>query len=103
MEETEPEAYLMATSARTLDLLRAIEREMVERLGVGRAEAVARINRMWCGLDLSGEYDLILHEDEYYWALGIYFGDVPDWSPAADRSGWTPRPAPAAGSEYWTV
>ncbi|MFD8142171.1 hypothetical protein [Streptomyces sp. NPDC059708] len=103
MEETEPEAYLMATSAETLDLLRAIEREMTDRLGVGRAEAVARINHRWCGLDLSGEDEIILHEDEYYWALGIYFTEVWDWRPEADRSEWTARPAPEAGSRYWTV
>ncbi|MEV7544585.1 hypothetical protein [Streptomyces sp. NPDC089915] len=103
MEETEPETYLMATSAETLDLLRAIERYMTERLGVGRAEAVARINRCWSGLDLSGEDEIILHEDEYYWALGMYFTEVEDWHPAADRSGWTVRPAPPEDSEYWTV
>ncbi|WP_327286286.1 MULTISPECIES: hypothetical protein [unclassified Streptomyces] len=107
MGATEPNAtseYLMATSADSLDLLDAIAAEMVELFSITRGEAVARINAQWCGIDLSQENELILHEDGYYWGLSIYFGgEVADWSPTADRSGWTTRPAPPAGSKFWTV
>ncbi|MFF4367058.1 hypothetical protein [Streptomyces sp. NPDC001594] len=106
MGTTEPDdaaAYLMATSPETLDLLCATAREMAELCGIGTAEAVARINHQWEGLDLSGEDELILHEDAYYWALRIYYRDVLDWRPEADRSAWTPRPGPPAGSKSWTV
>ncbi|WP_156877901.1 hypothetical protein [Shimazuella kribbensis] len=93
----------MPTSAETLDLLNAIVDEMIAQFSITRAEAVARINKCWHRTDLSSEDDLILHEDEYYWALGIYFGDVKDWSPDADRSTWTPLPKPSRNSGYWTI
>jgi len=76
---------------------------MVEMFGISRAEAIARINAQWDGQEFL-EGDIILHEDEYYWALFIYYdGAVPDWRPDADRSGWTPRAAPELGTDYWTV
>lgn len=94
--------FRMKTSAETLELLDAIADEMTALLSISRAEAVARINQQWHGTDLSGEDEIILHEDERYWALWIYYGgNVPDWSPAADRSTWTPRPLPARGSGLW--
>ncbi|MCF3180527.1 hypothetical protein IPZ70_11360 [Streptomyces polychromogenes] len=106
MEAMEPDTateFLMATSPETLDLLRATAQEMSELCGISRAEAVARVNWQWEGLDLSGEDEIIMHEDEYYWALRIYFADVLDWRPTADRSDWTPRPGPPAGSRCWTL
>ncbi|MEU8436621.1 hypothetical protein AB0F18_27690 [Streptomyces sp. NPDC029216] len=105
---TQPDAtseFLMATSPETLDLLRATAEEMARLCSITLAEAVARINYHWCGLDLSQKDDLILHEDDYYWALSIYFRDqeIKDWSPLADRSTWVPRPVPPTGSRYWTL
>lgn len=94
--------FLMKTSGETLELLNAIVDEMAGRFSISRAEAVARVNQQWQGTDLSGEDEIILHEDEHYWALWIYFGgNVPDWSPGADRSSWTPRPAPQRDSGLW--
>lgn len=94
--------YLMKTSPETLELLEDTADEMVSQCGISRAEAVARINRHWEGLDLSGPNDLILHEDETYWALAIYYEEVPDWQANADRANWRSRPTPPAGSVYWT-
>jgi hypothetical protein len=85
-------------------LLNAIADEMVSLFGITRAEAVARINEQWHHQDLSSDDDVILHEDEYYWALFIYFGgNVPDWSRTADRSEWSSRPVPAQQSGYRPV
>ena len=96
--------FQMAVSPDVRELLHGIVREMTERLGISRAEAIARINEQWHGQDLSSEEEVILHEDEYYWALFIYYGgDVRDWSQGADRSAWNPRPTPAPDSGYWTV
>lgn len=66
--------FLMATSGESLELLEAIADEMVSQFSLARAEAVARINDHWRGQDLSSENEVILHEDEYYWALWIYYG-----------------------------
>lgn len=77
--------------------------EMTELFGISRAEAVARINAQWEGREFLGENEVILHEDPYYWALFIYYRDVKDWSPDADRSHWTPLPPPPADSPAWTL
>lgn len=95
--------FLMVLSDESLELLEAIADEMVRQFGVSRAEAVARINEHWNTADLSGDDEIILHEDEYYWALWIYFGgQVADWRPDADRSVWKPRPASSRDSGMWT-
>jgi hypothetical protein len=94
--------FLMKTSGESLELLNAIADEMVTLFSISRTEAVARINQQWRGTDLSGEDEIILHEDERYWALSIYYGgSVPDWSPSADRSAWSPQPVPPRGSGLW--
>lgn len=93
----------MPTSEDVDELLADIRDEMSRMLGLSDAEAVARINELWGAQDLSGEDEIILHEEGYYWALVIYYGNVPDWSPDADRSSWPPRPAPPADSPNWTI
>ncbi len=94
--------YQMAVSADVRELLEAIINEMVELFGISSDEAIARINRQWHAQDLSGENEIILHEDEYYWALFIFYGgNVPDWDRNADRSAWIPKSAPAKESGYW--
>ncbi|MEV0269539.1 hypothetical protein AB0H43_12220 [Hamadaea sp. NPDC050747] len=95
--------FHMPVSPDVRELLDAIADEMVGQFGITRAEAVARINQQWHRHDLSGENEIILHEDEHYWALAIYFGEVPDWSPTADRSKWTPKSVPPRDSGHWPV
>ncbi|MEU6661568.1 hypothetical protein [Streptomyces sp. NPDC046821] len=97
-------SYTMPTCPQTRELLDAVVDEMVAEFGIVRAEAVARVNVQWDGQDLSVEDDLILHEDERYWAFTIYYGGhVPDWSPGADRAAWVPVAPPAPDSRFWTV
>lgn len=55
---------------------------------------MARVERHWKGQRLDEPDCIILREDGYFWALAIYYGDVPDWAPDADRSRWLPKPAP---------
>lgn len=96
--------YLMPVSRDVQLLLGDVADELVANFGISWAEAIARINAHWRGQDLSSEIDIVLHEDACYWAVVIYFGkDVPDWSPAADRSTWTARPRPSYSSGCWTV
>ncbi|GAA2316368.1 hypothetical protein OKJ48_02825 [Streptomyces kunmingensis] len=95
--------YTMPTCAETDELLESVVEYMVTELGVSRAEAVARVNRQWHGQDLSDEDDIILHEEERFWALTIYYEDVPAWSTEADRASWVPKAPPAPDSVYWTV
>lgn len=94
--------FQLVASGEILKLLADIVDEMVVEFAISREEAVARINQQWHGADLSGEDEIILHEDERYWALWIFYGgNIPDWSPAADRSTWTPRPVPPPESGFW--
>jgi hypothetical protein len=76
--------------------------EMAEQTGISTAEAVARVNEHWDGVEFEAENDLIFHELPYYWALRIYYTDVPDWRPDADRSAFVAHPAPARDSGFWT-
>jgi hypothetical protein len=95
--------FIMPASPETTEFLDAIVDEMVSEFKVTRAEAIARINEQWCGQDLSGEDCLILHEEESYWAFVVYYGgNVPDWSPNADRTAWLPKPPPVSDSGLWT-
>ena len=94
--------YQMHVSSETLELLDAIVERMVSVFSISPNEAVARINEQWFGQDLSSEDEVILHEDDYYWALFIYFGgNVPDWAPSADRSAWSRKPPPSLDSGFW--
>ncbi|QKW08595.1 hypothetical protein HUT18_21710 [Streptomyces sp. NA04227] len=96
--------FLANVSEDVLELLGEISDEMVQMFGIRRAEAVARINAQWPEQKFLEQSEIILHEDAYYWALFIYYdGQVPDWGPDADRSGWQPRQAPGAGTEFWTL
>ncbi|MBY8885844.1 hypothetical protein K7472_13405 [Streptomyces sp. PTM05] len=86
------------------ELLRETADEMTAMFGISRAEAVARINAQWEGQEFLERSDIVLHEDSYYWSLFIYYdGDVPDWSPEADRSSWSVKSAPLRDSEFWTI
>ena len=103
-EDITPLEFLMPATGEVHELFGLIASEMVALFGISRAEAVARINAHWQQFEFLGENEIILHEDEYYWALFIYFdGNVPDWSRNADRSGWPTRPAPPRDSNCWTI
>jgi hypothetical protein len=94
--------YRLIVSPETLELLDAIIERMVSLFSISTAKAVARINEQWSGQDLSSDDEIILHEDDYYWALFIFFGgNVPDWNPQADRSAWPRKPAPSMDSGHW--
>lgn len=86
---------------------------LVERFGVPRVEAVARVNaaygtRQWGVLDLQ----LMGHELPESWACGLYYGldgrgGSPVGDPGADAdidfTTLPVRPAPPKDSPFWTV
>ncbi len=78
-----------------------IAADMALSFSIPFAEAVTRINQKWRGQALPGAHELIFHEDAHYWAMNIYFTEVPDWNPEADRSQWQVRSKP--DSEFWTI
>ncbi|NAS20109.1 hypothetical protein GT755_00245 [Herbidospora sp. NEAU-GS84] len=98
--------YLMATSSTMEAYIDDIAAEMTELAGISISEAIARINHFWDGQDMSNDDDLgnglVYHELPHYWAMAILYTEVKSWSPDADRSDWALRPAPEAGSRYWT-
>ncbi|MGD6745399.1 hypothetical protein ACOKM3_26635 [Streptomyces sp. BH106] len=96
--------FLANASAEVLELLDEVADTMVSLFSIPKAEAVARINAQWPEQKFLENSDIILHEDDYYWALFVYYdGDVPDWDPNADRSSWVPAPKPPAGTDFWTL
>lgn len=96
--------FIVNASQDVISFLDEIANAMSKMHQISIAEAVARINAQWPGQIFIEQSDIILHEDAYYWSLFIYYdGEVPDWSPDADRSAWTPKPAPARDSPFWTI
>ncbi|MEU3849732.1 hypothetical protein [Streptomyces sp. NPDC029554] len=90
-----------------LRYFREIADVMVERFGISRAEAVARINDAYEGSDIDPYPDLMCHEEPEYWAYGLYFqakdGVVPRGEDGADLAQWEKRPAPPKTSHVWTL
>lgn len=98
------QVFLARVSNEMREHLHDIAIEMTGLFGITRAEAVARINAAWPDQDFLEASNMLLHEDEHYWALFVYYGgDVPDWRRGADRSSWRPAALPAPDSGCWTV
>lgn len=95
--------YVMAATPQIKEFFNEIAAEMVLAFGINYAEAVARINYHWREQEFLDECDMVLHEDAHYWAMLIYYSDVPDWNAGADRSQWSIRPKPPASSGCWTL
>lgn len=95
--------FLMQTSSVTLNFLEEIALKMARSQNISYPEAVARLNEHWSGSDFSDRDEVILHELPSYWAALIYFEEVEDWTPGADRSTWRVRPLPSQDSPLWTV
>ncbi|MEW2807688.1 hypothetical protein AB0929_11320 [Streptomyces massasporeus] len=101
--------FVLPLDEEMLGYFREMVDVLVERLGVPRAEAVARVNaaygtRQWVSLDLQ----LMGHELPEYWAYGLYYGqDARGRSPVADAdiafATLPVRPAPPRDSPFWTV
>ncbi|MFF7310437.1 hypothetical protein [Streptomyces sp. NPDC008137] len=105
--------FVLELDEEMLAYFREMADVLVERIGISRAEAVARINasygtRQWVALDL----ELMGHELPECWAYGVYYGPdeqhrVPMGSPTADAdidlSTHPVRPAPPKDSPFWTL
>jgi hypothetical protein len=105
--------FVLPLDEEMLGFFREMVDVLVERVGVPRAEAVARVNaaygtRQWVALDLQ----LMGHELPEYWAYGLYYGPdsrgrSPVGDPTADAdidfTALPVRPAPPKDSPFWTV
>ncbi|POX55508.1 hypothetical protein C3489_10110 [Streptomyces sp. Ru71] len=93
-----------------LAYFREMVQVLVDRCGISRAEAVARINATY-GQDAGGLL-IMRHELPEYWAYGAYYrpddqdrlptGD-PAYDAAIDFTRLPLRPAPPRDSDCWTV
>jgi hypothetical protein len=95
--------FMMPTTESIAEFFADIADEMVNVFNISRTEAVARINAHWSGQQFTSDDNIVLHEDDTYWAMIIYYQDVPTWDPNADRSAWRPVEPPPRNSPYWTV
>ena len=84
--------YAFPTCAETRDLCDRVVIEMQRLFGVSAAEALGRINRQWAGDDLSSPDDIVLHEEEEFWAKTIYYTKDSMWW--LDESAAKPVPYP---------
>jgi hypothetical protein len=105
--------FVLPLDEEMLAYFREMADVLVERVGISRAEAVARINasygtRQWVALDPQ----LMGHELPEYWAYGVYYGPdsqhrLPIGDPNADAdidfSTHPARPAPPKDSPFWTL
>jgi hypothetical protein len=101
--------FLMAADEGMLEFFSGIA-DVLQSFGISRAEAVARVNRVWGHRTFDPYPDLMCHEDAEYWAHGIYYIDgtndgttVPYWEEDPDRSTWQVVPPPPADSPAWTL
>ncbi|BCL29954.1 hypothetical protein ACFFS2_33500 [Streptomyces aurantiacus] len=95
-----------------LDYFREMASEMVERFGISRAEAVARINERYGEMEVSAYPDLMCHELPEFWAYGAYYqrdekgrlptGDADD-DAAIDFTKLSIHPLPSKDSPVWTL
>jgi hypothetical protein len=101
--------FVIPLDEELLAFYREMVNVLVDRCGVSRAEAVARINATYGTGD--GVW-IMLHEMPEYWAYGAYYradlrGRLPVGDPVADADvdfdTLTVRPAPPKESPFWTV
>ncbi|MFD4477416.1 hypothetical protein ACFWPU_15070 [Streptomyces sp. NPDC058471] len=105
------EEFLTGLDDEMLEYFREMAEVLVDRFGITRAEAVARINERYAGKVIEGmAQDLMGHEMPEFWAYGIYFlpdeeGRQPsgDENEDVDLSAFEIRPAPPKDSAAWTV
>lgn len=103
--------FLLRLDEEWLDYFREMADVLVERFGISRAEAVARINEGYAAEELQpmGQ-DLMGHELPEFWAHHLYFrADARGLLPSGDQTSdgdlakWDVRPAPRRDSAAWTL
>lgn len=71
--------YIMKALPQVQEFFNEIAADMALSFSMPLAEAVARINQYWCCQAFLDAHDHNFHEDTHYWAMRIYFSEVPDW------------------------
>ncbi|WP_217245485.1 hypothetical protein [Streptomyces sp. AC602_WCS936] len=93
------EEFVLDLDEGMLEYFRDMADVLVERCGISRPEAVARINRQYANSRIDPYPDLMCHEHPEFWALPAYYG--PDEHHRHSRP--PVRPAPAKDSPFWTL
>jgi hypothetical protein len=70
--------FAFETDVKSFAFLGEVVAEMVRRFGIGRDEAIGRINNAWEGNDFLG-IDVRFHETPDFWANDIYYGADSFW------------------------
>lgn len=107
------EEFLITLDEEMLEYFRDMADVLVERCGISRAEAVARLNERYAGKEMSPlEQGLMGHEFPEFWAYGVYYypddkGRLPvgdaDADAGIDFTRLRVRPAPPKDSPFWTL
>jgi hypothetical protein len=105
--------FVLPLDEEMLAYFREMADVLVERVGISRAEAVARINATYgAGESAAWGVGLMAHELPEYWAYGTYYSPdyrdrLPIGDPTADAdidfSKLPVRPAPPKASPFWTL
>ncbi len=82
--------FAFKTCPETQTFCETIVKEMIRLFGISEDEAVGRVSRQWRHLELTNPQDIILHEDETFWAKDIYYGHDSAWW--KDEANAKPRP-----------
>lgn len=67
--------YAFTTDDKSREYCDLIMDHMVANLGVTAEEALAKMNALWKGQSMTGEDDLLYHQDVDYWAEFIVLGN----------------------------
>ncbi|CAM5697128.1 hypothetical protein STENM327S_04330 [Streptomyces tendae] len=106
------EEFVLDLDEGMLEYFRDMVDVLVDRCGISRPEAVARINRQYADLEVDPYPDLLCHEAPEFWALPAYYarGDhllPPTGDPEADAhidfTRLPVHPAPPRDSRFWTL
>ncbi|MFJ7291729.1 hypothetical protein [Streptomyces collinus] len=105
--------FVLPLDGDMLGFFRAMVDVLVERIGVPRAEAVARVNAVYGTREaVTLDLQLMGHELPEYWAYGLYHGPDgrgrrPVGDPVVDAdidfTTLPVRPAPPKDSPFWTA
>ncbi|MET7321583.1 hypothetical protein [Streptomyces sp. NPDC005549] len=106
------EEFVLDLDEGMLEYFRDMVDVLVDRCGISRPEAVARINRQYADLEVDPYPDLLCHEAPEFWALPAYYGrgdhllpptGDPDADAHIDFSRLPVHPAPPRDSPFWTL
>jgi hypothetical protein len=85
--------FVFPTDDKGLAFCREIALEMRSLFEISEEEAIGRINRQWKHTEITGDKNIVYHEDSTSWAKDIYYGHDSAWWKG--ENGLRPRPYPS--------